>query len=48
MGTSIEEDCRKMGISQVTFYQWKKKYDGPGMSELGRLRQLEEENRKLK
>ena len=47
-GTSIEEVCRKMGISQATFYQWKKKHGGLGVSELRRLRQLEEENRKLK
>lgn len=48
LGTSAEEVCRKMGISQATFYVWKKKYSGVGPSELRRLRQLEEENRKLK
>jgi len=37
-----------MGISDATFYGWKKKYGGLGASELRRLRQLEEENRKLK
>lgn len=37
-----------MGISQATFYAWKKKFGGLGVSELRRLRQLEEENRKLK
>jgi len=37
-----------MGVSEVTFYNWKKKYGGLGPSELKRLRQLEEENRKLK
>ncbi len=47
-GTAVEEVCRKMGIAQATFYQWKKKYGGLGVSELRRLRQLEEENRKLK
>lgn len=47
-GTAIEEICRKMGISPATFYQWKKKYGGLGVNELRRLRQLEEENRKLK
>ena len=47
-GTTIEEICRKMGISQATFYSWRKKYGGLGVSELRRLRQLEEENRKLK
>ena len=40
--------CRKMGISEATFYNWKKKYGGLGPSELKRLRVLEEENRKLK
>ena len=47
-GTSGEEVCRKMGISQATFYQWRKKYGGLGITELRRLRQLEEENRQLK
>ena len=37
-----------MGISQATFYQWRKKYGGLGITELRRLRQLEEENRQLK
>ena len=44
----VEEVCRKMGISRATFYNWRKKYGGLGVSELRRLRQLEEENRKLK
>lgn len=48
LGTSVEEVCRKMGISDATFYVWRKKYGGVGPSELRRLRQLEEENRKLK
>ena len=47
-GTRVEEVCRKMGISQATFYAWRKKVGGLGVSELRRLRQLEEENRKLK
>ena len=47
-GTTVEEVCRKMGISDATFYVWRKKYGGVGPSELRRLRQLEEENRKLK
>lgn len=47
-GTSVEEICRKMGISQATFYAWRKKFGGLGVAELCRLRQLEEENRKLK
>ncbi len=37
-----------MGVSEKTFYAWKKKFGGLGVSELRRLRQLEEENRKLK
>jgi putative transposase len=47
-GTSAAEVCRKMGISEATFYNWKKRYGGLGVSELRRLKQLEEENRKLK
>ena len=48
LGTPVEEICRKMGISDATFYNWKKKYGGLGPSELRRLKQLEEENTKLK
>jgi len=48
LGTSVEEICRKMGISDATFYNWRKKYSGLGPSELRRLKQLEEENTKLK
>ena len=48
LGTRVEEVCRKLGISEATFYVWKKRYGGVGPSELRRLRQLEEENRKLK
>ncbi len=47
-GTRVEEVCRKMGISEATFYNWKKKFGGMGMTELRRLRQLEEENQRLK
>lgn len=47
-GTRVDEVCRKMGISEATFYNWKKKSGGLGVSELRRLRQLEEENFKLK
>lgn len=47
-GTTVEEICRKMGISQATFYAWRKKFGGLGVAELRRLRQLEDENRKLK
>ncbi len=45
---SVEEVCRKMGISDATFYNWRKKYGGLGPSELRRLKPLEEENNKLK
>jgi putative transposase len=47
-GTSVQEVCRKMGISEATFYNWKKKYGGLGITELRRLRQLEDENSRLK
>ena len=47
-GNRVVEICRKMGISQATFYNWKKKFGGMGVPELRRLRQLEEENRQLK
>ena len=48
MGTRLSEVCRKMGISEATFYNWKKKYGGLGVSELRRLKNLEEENAQLK
>lgn len=48
LGTKVEEICRKLGISEATFYNWKRKFAGLGPSELRRLRQLEEENAKLK
>jgi putative transposase len=48
LGASVDEVCRKMGISDATFYNWRKKYGGLGPSEVRRLRQLEEENTKLK
>ena len=47
-GTKVEEVCRKAGISPATFYAWKKKYGGLMPSEMKRLRQLEEENGRLK
>ncbi|GLS06347.1 transposase [Chitiniphilus shinanonensis] len=47
-GTTVVEVCRKMGVSEATFYNWKKKYGGLGVSELRRLKQLEEENARLK
>ena len=43
-GVKVDEVCRKMGISEATFYAWKKKYGGLGVSELRELRQLKEEN----
>ena len=46
-GISVDETCRKIGIGQATFYNWKKKYGGLGVSELKRLKQLEEEKYKL-
>jgi len=47
-GDTVVEICRKHGISQQTFYLWKRKYAGLGLSELRELRQLREENAKLK
>ena len=47
-GTSVAEIIRKLGISEQTFYRWKKRFAGLGIAELRRLRTLEEENRKLK
>ena len=47
-GTPVAEVIRKMGISEQTFYRWKKKYSGMTSSEVRRLKQLEEENRRLK
>jgi len=43
-----KEITRKMGVSQATFYRWKDKFAGMGVAEVRRLKQLEEENRKLK
>jgi len=47
-GTKGLDVCRVMGISEQTLYNWKRKYAGMGVGELRRLKQLEEENRKLK
>ena len=47
-GEKAAEICRKLGISEQTFYTWKRKYSGMGLSELRELRQLREENGKLK
>lgn len=47
-GTSVAEICRKAGISQATYFSWKKKYAGLLPTEMKRLKQLEDENSKLK
>ena len=47
-GTPVTEICRQMGVSQQTFYTWRRKFAGMGVAELRELRQLREENRKLK
>ncbi len=47
-GTPVVEICRKLGITEQTFYRWRRKFAGMGMAELRRLRQVEEENRRLK
>ena len=47
-GVKIEEVCRKLGISEATFHNWKKKYGGLGVPELKKLKHLEEENQRLK
>jgi putative transposase len=47
-GVPVAEVCRKLGISEATFYAWKKKFSGLGTAELRRLRQLEDENARLK
>ena len=47
-GTAVEDICRKMGVSEATFYLWKKQFAGMGVPEIRRLKQLEDENSKLK
>ncbi len=47
-GGKVGETCRRHGVSEATYYNWKSKYGGLGISELRRLKQLEEENRRLK
>jgi putative transposase len=47
-GMPVADICRKAGISQATYFNWKKRYDGLLPTELRRLRQLEDENGKLK
>jgi putative transposase len=47
-GAPVAEVCRKLGISEPTFYAWTKKYAGMGIVEMRRVKQLEDENRRLK
>ena len=47
-GTPVAEICRKAGISQATYFNWKKKYAGLLPTEMKRLKQLEDENARLK
>ncbi len=47
-GTAVTEVCLAMGVSEQTYYRWKKQYGGLGVQEIRRLKLLEEENRKLK
>ena len=47
-GTAVGDVCRQVGVSEATFYTWKKKFAHLGVSELRRMRQLEDENRRLK
>ena len=47
-GAPVEEVCRKLGISEPTFYRWRRQFAGMGVPEIRRLKQLEEENRRLK
>lgn len=47
-GLPVEDICRKLGVSQATFFRWKARYGEMGTAEVRRLRQLEEENKKLK
>jgi len=47
-GTSVAEVIRQLGVTEQTFYRWKRKFAGMGIAELRRLKQVEEENRKLK
>jgi putative transposase len=47
-GREVKDLCREYGISRATFYNWKKKYSGMDASQLKRLKELEEENQRLK
>lgn len=48
LGVPVSEICRRLGIAEQTFYRWKSKYGGMMPSDIKRLKQLEDENRKLK
>ena len=48
VGTPIDDICRKLGVSQASFFRWKKKFGGLGVPELRELRQLRDENKRLK
>ena len=48
VGTPVREICRKLQVTEQTFYRWSRKYAGLGVSELRELKQLKEENRRLK
>lgn len=47
-GKPVTEICREVGVSQQTFYRWRRKFDGLGVAELRRLKHLEKENKRLK
>ncbi len=47
-GTAVAEVCRKMGVSEATFFRWRKRFAGMGVAEIRRLKPLEDENAKLK
>ena len=47
-GRNVKDVCRELGISETTYYNWKSKYGGMEASDIRRLKELEEENRKLK
>lgn len=48
VGTPIDDICRKLGVSQASFFRWKKRFGGLGVPELRELRQLRDENKRLK
>jgi len=47
-GTPVADICRKMGVTEATYYRWKKQFSGLDVSELRELRQVRDENKKLK